>query len=102
MEAKNPEGEDTFYFLDSPYLENKAAYKHNMTSPKEHKAYCEALRKLKGAVMACGYDEERYKLYDDILEPFLGSGSFHRINEVEAFLICRSQEIGRTTRGTQQ
>ncbi len=74
MEAKNPEGEDTFYFLDSPYLENRAGYKHNMTSPEEHKAYCEALRKLKGAVMVCGYDEEKYKLYDDILEPY----GFHR------------------------
>ena len=66
-EKDNPEGADTFYFMDSPYLENKAGYKHNMTTREEHEAYCHAITKLRGAVMVCGYDEPKYKLYDDIL-----------------------------------
>lgn len=66
-EKDNPEGSDTFYFMDSPYLENNAGYDDNMKTSKKHEPYCHAIGKLKGAVMVCGYDKPIYKLYDDIL-----------------------------------
>ena len=64
-EIQNPDGNQTFYFLDSPYYGNKASYKYNMVSDFDHNLYCKSLVKLKGAIMVCGYDNNN--LYDEIL-----------------------------------
>ena len=64
-EIKNPNGKQTFYFLDSPYYGNNANYKYNIVSHFDHEEYCKSLVKLKGDVMVCGYDNNT--LYDEIL-----------------------------------
>lgn len=64
-EIQNPNENQTFYFLDSPYYGNKANYKHNKISHSDHEIYCKSLVKLNGAIMVCGYDNNT--LYDEIL-----------------------------------
>lgn len=93
-EKDNPEGKDTFYFMDSPYLDNKAGYDENMRSEKEHKLYCHAVGKLKGAIMVCGYDKPIYKLYDDIL----GEYGFHKMSLKERPISMETTALGGTKR----
>ena len=64
------DGEDTFFYLDPPYLPetrhgNKAAtYAHEMT-PEDHAALLDVLLPIKGKVMLSGYAAP---LYDDKLK----------------------------------
>lgn len=65
QELKNPAlCFQTNYYLDSPYLDNKAGYQEDMSSELEHKRYCHSLARLTGNVTVSGYDNS---LYDQIL-----------------------------------
>lgn len=99
-ESGHPNGEGTFYFLDSPYLENKAGYTYNMTSAEEHERYCRSIGEyLKGGVMVCGYDEPQYCLYDEILCRQYG---FHKIPLKERPVsMALTEKGGKKTRKTE-
>ena len=57
---------ETMYFLDSPYLENRAGYIYNMVTEDIHREYCELVGQLGGYRMVCGYDYTN-SVYDEVL-----------------------------------
>ena len=60
-EKENPEQmKTTMYYLDPPYLDNKAEYANNMTSEQEHQRLLEAIKDIPN-IMISGYDSQLYQ-----------------------------------------
>ena len=60
-EKENPERmKITMYYLDPPYLDNKAEYANNMTSEQEHRRLLETMKDIPN-IMISGYDSQLYQ-----------------------------------------